>query len=64
MRARPGPEGGADVHSRTEHHPATGDHRELQTAPARLGVPDLMFFIIAASAPLTAVAGGQARPTS
>src|SRR6476620_10080234 len=26
----------------------------------RLGVPDLVFFIVAASAPLTAVAGGQA----
>ena len=25
-----------------------------------LGVPDLVFFIVAASAPLTAVAGGQA----
>src|SRR5215204_4624787 len=26
----------------------------------KLGVPDLVFFIVAASAPLTAVAGGQA----
>lgn len=38
----------------TSPTPGTGLHRRA------LGVPDLVFFIVAASAPLTAVAGGQA----
>ncbi len=44
--APPAPSGG--------ERPAAGLHRRA------LGVPDLVFFIVAASAPLTAVAGGQA----
>jgi amino acid transporter len=47
---------------------ATADTLPAQSAPSvegqlhrrALGVPDLVFFIVAASAPLTAVAGGQA----
>jgi hypothetical protein len=35
-----------------------GESRKLHRRA--LGVPDLVFFIVAASAPLTAVAGGQA----
>ncbi|HEY8581910.1 MAG TPA: APC family permease [Capillimicrobium sp.] len=37
---------------------APGDAGQLRRR--KLGVPDLVFFIVAASAPLTAVAGGQA----
>jgi amino acid transporter len=37
---------------------AAGESRKLHRRA--LGVPDLVFFIVAASAPLTAVAGGQA----
>jgi amino acid transporter len=38
--------------------PAPAESRQLHRRA--LGVPDLVFFIVAASAPLTAVAGGQA----
>ena len=40
--------------------PRTGTTESSKLHRRALGVPDLMFFIIAASAPLTAVAGGQA----
>ena len=48
--------------STTEPTAAAG-HAAPETAKLHrraLGVPDLVFFIVAASAPLTAVAGGQA----
>ena len=40
--------------------PPAGGTESAKLHRRALGVPDLMFFIIAASAPLTAVAGGQA----
>src|SRR3954469_25450881 len=39
---------------------ASGSAASGQLQRRALGVPDLVFFIVAASAPLTAVAGGQA----
>src|SRR3712207_6745930 len=40
--------------------PARGATESAKLHRRALGVPDLVFFIVAASAPLTAVAGGQA----
>src|SRR3712207_5635438 len=40
--------------------PARGATETAKLHRRALGVPDLVFFIVAASAPLTAVAGGQA----
>jgi amino acid transporter len=44
----------------TESAPAGGATESGKLHRRALGVPDLVFFIVAASAPLTAVAGGQA----
>src|SRR5215210_7630317 len=59
VRARPGPEGGELMSDSTVAPPAEATESAKLHRRA-LGVPDLVFFIVAASAPLTAVAGGQA----
>ena len=41
-------------------NPPAGATESAKLHRRALGVPDLVFFIVAASAPLTAVAGGQA----
>ena len=46
------------IHRRSRLGPPGGESGKLHRRA--LGVPDLVFFIVAASAPLTAVAGGQA----
>src|SRR5919112_524741 len=59
VRARPGPKGGEPMSDSTVAPPA-GATESAKLHRRALGVPDLVFFIVAASAPLTAVAGGQA----
>src|SRR3954464_2221627 len=61
--ASPRPEAGGEspmsvAQSAAPEAPVGGESAKLHRRA--LGVPDLVFFIVAASAPLTAVAGGQA----
>src|SRR5918998_2345391 len=61
VRARPGLEGG-ELMSNADSSvvPPAGATESAKLHRRALGVPGLMFFFIAASAPLTAVAGGPA----
>src|SRR5262249_56413193 len=54
------PGGGGSMSVAKPAPPAAAGTETAKLHRRALGVPDLVFFIVAASAPLTAVAGGQA----